>query len=149
MDKQLNKTLYKILIIILKYMPSASMIFQVLGLILNYFGISVTPIAFLGGSSLIYLILMFIISYVFQFCNLHRIPLIYITLVLIINGIDSFIGIPICTLLLFKIHFIIGGIFIGLFIYYIYKNRNKKSEDPIIGLYNRYCNRDCTCTQEV
>lgn len=148
-DVRVNKTLYKIFLGGIKYTPITLMILFIIGFILNFFGIPSFWISCIGGSSLIFLILMYLISFVFQFCNLFRIPLYFITTVNVITIIDKIFILSINTIVLFELYAILSGITLVILVYHIYKNRNKKSKDIIIELYNRYCNEDCVCIQEV
>lgn len=144
-NELINKRLYKIFLGLIKYTPITISISQILGTILNYFGISSLLISCFGGVSIIFIIILFLISYVFNFCYLFRLPLVYSTVIILLKFIDGIIGFPITTIAMFQIYAIITGIFIVLFIYYAYKNRNNPQPDPIIELCKRYCNFNCGC----
>lgn len=120
-----NKTLYKIFLIVVKYIPITLFIIQMIGIALNYIGIVLAVIPCVGGVSIIFVALLWLISYVFKFCYLYRLPLWYLTAILILTMIDSFIGIPISTEMMYRLYGFIGGSFILTFIAYAYKNRNK------------------------
>lgn len=108
-------------------------------LVLKYFGIQSLVLSFFGGISFPMLGLLFIMSYVFKYCYLYRIPLYYITSICVITTIDAFIGIPLETLNMFRLYFINGGIFLILYVYNAYKNRNNtKKVDYIKNLCIRY-----------
>lgn len=148
-NELINKRLYKIFLGLIKYTPIIIAINQIIGTILNYFGISSILITCFGGSSIIFLIILFLISYIFKFCYLFRLPLIYSTIIVLLKFMDGLIVLPIITIIMFQIIAIITGIFIVLFIYYVYKNRNNPQPDPILELCKKYCNINCGCTQEV
>lgn len=136
-----NKYLYKLFIIISKYLPYVISITQMLGIVFNYFEISCVWLSFLGGCSLGVLVILFLISYVFRFCSIHRIPLYYTSFIYLMRLIDEIVGIPISALMLFRVHAIIAGITILLYGFYFYKNRNKPKVNHIKSFCERYC--DC------
>lgn len=139
-----SKNLYKLFMIIAKYIPLVLAIVQIIGLVLNLLGITGTAIAFLsflGGTSVVFMIILYIFSYVFRFCYLYRIPLYYVTTVNILFAVKKFVGFTIETAALLQLHFLIAGVFIIIFIIYAYKNRSKVSNkiDYIKDLCERYC----------
>ena len=144
-NELINKRLYKIFLGLIKYTPITIAVNQIIGTILNYFGISSILITCFGGASIIFIIILFLISYVFNFCYLFRFPLIYSTIIISLKFIDGIIGLPITTIMMFQIIAILTGIFVVLFIYYIYKNRNNPQPDPIIKLCKKYCDINCGC----
>ena len=83
---------------------------------------------------------IFIISYVFRYCYLYRVPLYYLLMVGIITSIDAFVGIPLEILDMFRIYFINAGIFLIIFVYQMYKNRHNLNTkiDYIKNLCDRY-----------
>lgn len=134
-----NKKLYKLFISLIKFLPITLSVIHIIALIINYIGFKTTLLACLGGSSILFIGLLFIISFVFKFCYLYRIPLWYITIMNIMNIIRFFIGIPIDLELLYRIYLIMTGFFTTLFIGYMYKNRNNPKVDPIKHLCENYC----------
>lgn len=144
-NELINKRLYKIFLGLIKYTPITIAVNQIIGTILNYFGISSILITCFGGASIIFIIILFLISYVFNFCYLFRLPLIYSTIIILLKFIDGIIGLLITTIMMFQIIAILTGIFVVLFIYYIYKNRNNPQPDPIIELCKKYCDINCGC----
>lgn len=134
-----NKNLYKIFLSILKYIPLILAIFQISGTIFNYLGYTVLFISYLGGCSILFIVLLYIMSYVFQFCYLYRIPLHYNTIIGLLKMTDLYIPFSLNILSMFQMYAGITGIFIIIFIYYMYKNRNKPKVDPIKNFCERYC----------
>ena len=134
----LRKNLYKIFLSSVKFLPIVLAGFQIALTTCNYLGISAPIITYIGGSSFIFIVLLFIISYVFQFCYLYRIPLWYITVLGIINVMRHFGCIPVDIYIYYQIVAIITGIFISLFIYYMYKNRHNPKIDHIKQLCENY-----------
>lgn len=90
-----NKSLYKIELILLKFIPMILTIVCLLNSILSYFCIDLPILSYIGGVSIFTLLFLYISSYTFKFCEYHRIFLHYITITWILNIIDCYIGIPI------------------------------------------------------
>ena len=110
---------YKILLILLKYIPILISLIYVLNTFAAYVGIDIPAANNIAGMSLLTWIFMYIATIVFNFCNYHRMFLYYILIVDIINIIDYYIGIPISDFQLIMLHTIVTGIslFIILFLY--------------------------------
>ena len=139
-DKNINKNLYKIFLILLKYTPMFLAIMQSLIVFTNFLGLNLQIISFMGGVSLPFIIMLFIMSYVFRFCYLYRIPLIYLFSIWSIATTDLFIGIPLSTINMFRLYAFVFGIFIITFVVYMYKNRNKPKVDYIKQMCENYSN---------
>ena len=93
--------------------------------ILSYFNIDLYILSYIGGMSIFTMVFLYLSSYVFKFCEYHRIFLHYVVVTWIINTIDYYIGIPINDLEYLCLQMIIAGIslFIILLLYY---KTNKK-----------------------
>ena len=135
-----NKYLYKIFLAVLKYIPMVLGILNIISTLLNLIGVRSVLLSYVGGTSFIFIGLLYIMSYLFNFCYLYRIPLYYLTSIIIINIFRTFGFLPIDLIYLYRIHAIILGIFMSLFIIYMYKNRNNpnKNIDHIKELCKRY-----------
>jgi hypothetical protein len=140
MNDVLRKNLYKIFLSIVKFLPIILSCFQIVLTVCNYLGRSVPLVTYVGGSSFIFIGLLFIMSYVFQFCYLYRIPLWYITIIGLINVLRYLNILSISLLWFYQIIAIITGAFMVLFIYYMYKNRHKPKIDHIKQLCENYAN---------
>lgn len=133
-----DRKLYKVLLAIIKYVPMIIAVLFIIGTLFNIFGVSALIISCIGGTSIITLILLYLLSYVFRFCYLYRLPLHYITLsntLLILHELE-FISSIILTIELLAL---VLGIFIILYVLYWYRNRNKPKVDPIKNFCERYC----------
>lgn len=142
-NSNLNKTLYKVFLIILKYTPIFLAFIQSLNILTNFLNLEITVLTAIGGISFPFILLLFIMSFVFKFCYLYRMPLVYVTALWLISIIDSFIGIPIDTLNMFRVYAFIFGVFIITYVIFIYKNRNKPKVDYIKQMcenYSKCCN---------
>ena len=117
--KYLRSKQYKILLILLKYIPILISLIYVLNTFAAYVGIDIPAANNIAGMSLLTWIFMYIATIVFNFCSYHRIFLYYILIVDIINIIDYYISIPISDFQLIMLHTIVTGIslFIVLFLY--------------------------------
>lgn len=104
-----SKAAYKIMLLILKYIPITLACACVLNTILAYFGIATLILNCCFGTSILFIILLYILSYVFRFCYLYRLPLHYITAVNGLLIIDSVIGLPITSLMIYQIIAIMTG----------------------------------------
>ena len=110
----LDKTLYKLELLILKSLPTLIALCYLLNTILSYFNIDFVLLSAIGGLSLLPIIFILVSSFVFKFCIYHRLPIYYIIVSDIINYYDLYVGIPLSNRLLFIINMIIAGIFIIL-----------------------------------
>ena len=89
--------------------------------ILSYNGIDLTILSYIGGTSLLELMFLYLSSYVFKFCIYHRLPIHYLSVNWIINVIDEYIGIPMANKPLLILYIIIAGITILLMLYFKFK----------------------------
>lgn len=92
--RAITKLLYKVELIILKFIPMVLALMYFFNTILPYFNIDTRVLNYLGGLSLIPMIFLYVSSYVFKFCFYHRIFLHYIVINYIISVYDEYIGIP-------------------------------------------------------
>lgn len=140
MDNTLvNKKLYKLFISIIKYVPNILALLQIISLILSYFSISSFVLTCLGGTSIIFLIILYLISFIFRFCGLYRLSLNYIATIIGLTTIDYYIGIPLSTLGIYQLYAVITGVFIISWIVYWYTHRNNPKIDYIKQLCDNIC----------
>ena len=139
-DTSKNKRLYKLLIITAKYVPIIASILQISILIVNYLGIAVPILTCLGGTSLTFLLLLYLIAEAFNFCSLYRISIWYMLVVTFTNILRILGLLPIDLLDLYRLYGIITGVGIVSFIIAVYENRNKPKVDSIKQFCDRYCN---------
>ena len=119
-----HKTLYKIELWFLKVIPMLMALNTLSNSILSYFDIDLTIFSYIEGVSLLPLIFFYLSSYVFKFCEYHRMFLHYMLITDCINVYDYHIGFPISDLEYLCLHMIIAGISLFL-ILYLYLNRKK------------------------
>lgn len=95
----------------------------------SYFGVDMPILSNIGGLSLIPLLFMYISSYVFQFCEYHRMFLHYIAINDVINIYDWYVGINLSDRGLFTLHMIITGISLFIILYlYVKSHKNLASK---------------------
>lgn len=138
-----NKTLYKIFLGIIKIVPNILAMCKISSLILNYLKIPSFVLTCVGGTSIITLVLLYLISYIFKFCGTHRVSLHYVLFLHLLTVVDYYIGIPIDLKDLYYLYTIITGVFMTAWIYFWYKNKNNPKIDHIKQLCDKYA--DCGC----
>ena len=120
-----SKNLYKVELYLLKIMPMVIALAYLVNTVSSYFGVDIPILASIAGMSLIPLIFMYISSYVFKFCEYHRMFLHYIAVNDIINIYDWYIGISVTNRELFVLHMSITGISLFIILYLYVKSHKK------------------------
>lgn len=119
-----SKSLYKLLLIMLKYIPMLIALFYVINTATAYVGIDIPVLR-----SLLTWIFMYLSAIVFRFCLYHRMFLYYILTTDIINIIDYYVGIPITDFELLMLHSVITGISLFIILYAYVKNHKKPVDE--------------------
>lgn len=127
-EKYINKSLYKIELVLIKAIPYLISVLYMLNSILSYFGIDTNIISHIGGLSLLVFIFLYVSSFAFKFCIYHRLPLYYILICDIINYYDYYIGIPINNKELLILHLILIAMFVLLLVYFKFKSHESRSK---------------------
>ena len=121
--ENINKNLYKLTIITLKFLPiimaSAFMISNIIHITI------VQIICHIIGLNVAQFLFIYLTSYAFKFCNYHRIFIHYLVLIETINVIDWYIEIPISDKAMQITHIVISVVFILIAIK-MYYNKNIK-----------------------
>ena len=120
-----SKTSYKIELGLLKVIPMILALTALLNSILSYFGIDLYILSYIGGVSIFTMLFLYLSSYVFKFCEYHRMFLHYIVSTWIINIIDYYVGIPISDLEYLCLQMIIAGISLFIILYLYVKSHKK------------------------
>lgn len=126
-SRNLNKSLYIIEIKLLKILPFIIALLYYINTILQVIGFNLNSISYISGMSLIPLLFMYISSYVFQFCEYHRLPLHYILVTNLLSIIGYEFDISISVWLYIILHNILFGIVLFIIIYSYLKSKNEKS----------------------
>lgn len=120
-----SKTLYKIELGLLKSIPMILALTALLNSILSYFGIDLYILSYIGGVSIFTMLFLYLSSYVFKFCEYHRMFLHYIVSTWIINITDYYVGIPISDLEYLCLQMIIAGVSLFIILYLYVKSHQK------------------------
>lgn len=94
-EASLNKALYKLQLYLLKVIPMVMAFLCLMNSILSYFDIDLPLLSYLGSTSILGIIFLYVASYAFKFCEYHRMFIHYIAVTWILNVIDLYIGFPI------------------------------------------------------
>lgn len=86
MEAKLNKNLYKIELLLIKTIPILIASIYATNTMLSFVDIDFPLLSLLGGMSILPIIFLYITSYVFKFCEYHRLFLHYI----VINDLISY-----------------------------------------------------------
>lgn len=116
-EESLSKFLYKIELYLLKVIPMIMAALHLANTTLFYFGIDLEILSYIGGISFLTLGFLYLSSYVFKFCEYHRMFLHYVVVTNIISIYDTYIGIPVSDGALFIINTSIAGIFLFIILY--------------------------------
>lgn len=123
-----SKTLYKLTLLFLKTIPVLLALCNVIhtGLCLAGIDKYADILSMLGSCSILTLSFLYLTSYVFKFCEYHRMPLHFIVVTDIIDCIDYYIGIPLDLFQFIVLYSTVIGISILLTIL-LYVKCHKKS----------------------
>ena len=139
MDNTINsKNTYKIFLSILKFLPTILAVTKILGLILSYLGLTSFTLTLFGGTSIALLVILYILSYIFRFCLLHRLSLHYITTITVITSVIYYLDLSIIHNILLYMFSIISGIFIVAYVVVAYIGRKNPKIDHIKQLCENY-----------
>ena len=119
----MNKSLYKIEILLLRIIPYALALGYAFNTVLSYFGIDLVVLSMICSTGVIPYLFLLASSFVFKFCKYHRMMIYYIGVTELLSWIDYYHKIQISDNLYFVMLFITLGIFLFLFTYYKIKNK--------------------------
>ena len=102
----------------LKVLPMLMAGLYLLNTILSSFGIDYSIFSYLAGVGIIPLFFIIAASYLFRFCEYHRMFLWYILVNNLICWSDAEFGLPISDWWLFSLHIAIAGIFLFLILFF-------------------------------
>ena len=94
-EKQVNKTLYRVLLLVAKVIPMLLAFLHFINILFGYFNIDSTILTYLGGISFLPILFLYITSYALKFCAYHRMFIHYCVITNIINIYDEYVGINI------------------------------------------------------
>lgn len=117
MDTLSNKALYKVELYLLKIIPMIVAGLYLANTILSYFSIDIPLFSVIGGMSLLPLIFLYVSSYVFKFCEYHRMFLHYIVVCDTTAYIEYYTGGILSDRDYLLLHIIIAGLFLYIILY--------------------------------
>lgn len=129
-----SKSLYKATIFALKLLPVTMAFGYFMNSLSTYMGIGVQIITHYLGLVISPLLFILLASYVFKFCEYHRMFIYYIVIDELFLITDWYFKLPISNKGICIIHFIISGIFLFLAVFFYIK---KRREDKL-----KVCNND-------
>ena len=136
-EASLSKPLYKIELYLLKVIPMIMAALHLVNTTLFYFGLDLEILSYLGGVSFLTLGFLYLSSYVFKFCEYHRMFLHYVAVTNLICIYDTYVGIPISDGVLFIVNISIAGMFLFIILYL------KRHEQFLKESCNKATQRDC------
>lgn len=122
-----SKNLYRIELYLIKVIPVVISGIYVLNTALSYFDIDWPVLSYLGGMSILPIVFLYISSYVFRFCEYHRMFLHYISVNWLLDIIDYYWGIPVPDKELFLLYMVITGVFLFI-ILYLHQKETKRQK---------------------
>lgn len=126
-SSSLSNYKYKLFLGFLKILPMLMAGLFLLNTILSYFDIDWPVISYIASVGLIPWLFIIIASYLFRFCEYHRMFLWYIMFNNIICWIDEEYGLPISDRGFFVLHVAVAGLFLFLVLYFHQKCRKYKT----------------------
>lgn len=142
-DTLRNKNVYKIFLSLIKYVPTFLAILKIVSLILSYLEVSSFLVTCLSGTSVVFLILLYLIAEIFKFCGLYKISLNYVSVVTVLTILDWYFKFPLDAANRYLMYAIITGVFVTAWIIYWYTHRNNPKVDHLKQLCDKYA--DCNC----
>lgn len=127
----MTKTMYKLELVCVKYIPILIAIIVLLNSILSFYDIYIKELNYIAGTSFLTLIPMYISSYVYKFCEYHRMFIHYILSHKTVETIDLYIGIPVSDNNMLAVYLIIAGMFIISILYLHQKCKNDRNDKEI------------------
>lgn len=123
---RLSKEFHKVWLFFLKVIPMVMAGLCLSNTVLSYFDIDLTIFSYLAGIGFIPWLFLLLSSYLFHFCEYHRMFLYYIAVNNIICWIDYTYHLPISNWNYLVFHIIIAGIFLFVILYLHQKEVKKK-----------------------
>lgn len=117
-NSSLSNYKHKLFLGFLKVLPMIMAGLYLCNTILSYFDIDLTIFSYLAGVGFVPWLFIMVASYLFHFCEYHRMFLWYIVVNNLICWIDEDFGLPISNRSYFVLHVIIAGVFMFLALYY-------------------------------
>ena len=130
MKDNINPRSYKIALLLIRLIPMIVALCYGANSLLAFFNHDLEIIGYFV--LILFVILLYILSYVFRFCSYHRMFIHYIVIVDITNIIDYYIGIPMDEAQLFCAYLIMTVVMMFITLY-LYVKQTKHNKDIISG----------------
>lgn len=124
-EENLNKSLYKLVIFSLKYIPALMAICYFFNTILSLLGIDLPVLSYVAGLSLFPTVFMLLASFAFKFCICHRLFLYYCMTNNAFNILDYSFLVSLEAAVSICINFVIAFLFLILIIYHHERRNNQ------------------------
>ena len=118
---------HKLFLGFLKVLPMVIAGLFLLNTVLSYFDIDWPILSYIASVGFIPWLFIMIASYIFKFCEYHRMFLWYVLVNNILCWTDQEFGLPISDWNFFVLHIIIAGLFLFLVLYFHQKCRKNNS----------------------
>ena len=126
----LNKALYKIQLYLIKVIPMVMAFISLVNTVFSYYDIDLPILSYIGGYSILTIVFLYLASYVFKFCEYHRMFIHYIVVNWALNIYDAYIGIPLNDRGLLITYLTVTGIFLFIILYlYVKSHKRTTSKD--------------------
>ena len=122
-ENSVNKRLYKITLIALKVIPMLLALCTAVNTIFALTDVDNAILSYIGGISLLPLLFLYLTSYVFRFCEYHRMFLHYILVTNIVNIYDFYIGIPLSDKGMIELYAVVACMFLFIILYLYRKEK--------------------------
>lgn len=129
-EANLNKALYKIQLYLIKVIPMVMAFISLVNTVFSYYDIDLSILSYIGGYSILTIVFLYLASYVFKFCEYHRMFIHYIVVNWTLNIYDAYIGIPLNDRGLLITYLTVTGIFLFIILYlYVKSHKRTTSKD--------------------
>jgi hypothetical protein len=117
-SSRINVRLYRVFKVFLKTIPMLMTVLYLGNTVLSFFDIDISLFSYLTGVGFIPWLFIMVSSYLFGFCEYHRMFLWYILTNNLICWTDEEFGLPISNWNFLVLHIIVAGIFLFLVLYF-------------------------------
>ena len=123
MEERLSKSSVKLMLGTLKIIPMLLAICEATNCLFYILDIEIPAVSFIGGTSFIPLLFIYLASWVFKFCICHRLFLYYTAILNLINVTDFTLMLPVDVKLMTAIYSTITAAFLFLILYFHRRQR--------------------------
>ena len=128
-EANLNKALYKIQLYLIKVIPMVMAFISLVNTVFSYYDVDLPILSYIGGYSILTILFLYLASYVFKFCEYHRMFIHYIVVNWALNIYDTYIGIPLNDRGLLITYLTVTGIFLFIILYLYVKNHKRTTPE--------------------